>query len=544
MATRVHSPFQSSGPVVGADFVGRGEPLTTLLKAADDLKHGVRRLYCLLGHRKIGKSSLLCELVRRLEGDPDLLICRVDLYEANTPALFFAKLTLALLDAYLVKKRQGPILSGLLDDLSALTLATARLESLRVRAIDRALRSALEVIQGARGSGRHYRPLIEFPAELARETGLRLVVIVDEFQELSRFAQFKEVRAHVGDMLKLIRARWQQHTPVSYVISGSEITLLEEMISAPHAPLFGHFIPLRLGPFDRAFARSFVTERFALADIEISVGLAERLVDIAGGHPFYLQVLGEDLCLRADRGPLPEDLFKESIQDALFSSTGRLFLHFAGLFREHVKRSRTLEQVLVALATDHRTVTEMAEMTHQRTGAVSTALQTLVARDAVSRTIDGTYAIEDAMFKLWLAGTRSALRTIAGPYHLGDEAERAMCQHLGREGFHLVYRSRGSRGAFDLLALLDTRPIGIQVKRRCDLPVYLDKTEHTRMVEMGRELGWLPVLAVCCPEESRFHFFDVRKVGVALRTQVRFDAGAARDHLLEIVLGDPASATT
>ena len=101
-----YSAFQSAGPVFGEAFVGRDDELSTLIGAVSDLKQGIRRRYCILGPRKIGKTSLLEELSRRLTADPDLIVCRVDLHEASTPDLFFVRLSLELLDAF-VRSHQG-----------------------------------------------------------------------------------------------------------------------------------------------------------------------------------------------------------------------------------------------------------------------------------------------------------------------------------------------------------------------------------------------------------------------------------------------------
>ena len=43
--------------------------------------------------------------------------------------------------------------------------------------------------------------------------------------------------------------------------------------------------------------------------------------------------------------------------------------------------------------------------------------------------------------------------------------ERVVAEHLARSGFELVYQSRGSRGAFDLLATRGAQQLGVQVKR-------------------------------------------------------------------------------
>lgn len=520
---------------MGQDLYGRKGELDALCTAVDDLKRGVRRLYCLLGHRKMGKTSLFAELGGRMQSDPTLLPCRVDLFAANTPSRFFVHLALGLMDAYLQRRRGASLLTGLMNDDLALATAAGRIEALGVRSIDRALRSVLEILRGDRGAGRHYATLIDFPAELAEETGMFPVILLDEFQEVVRFDEFKEVRETLGPLLKLLRARWQHHAKVAYFISGSEVALLEEMIVSESSPLFGHFVPLHIGPFSQADAVGFLEDRFSRSGLGVPRDLVRHLAETTGGHPFYMQVLGEDLCLRSDGAVLDPALYREILQDALFSATGRLQLHFAHLFEKYVGRATTLERVLVALATGHNSTSSIARKTSQQTGAVSTALRQLARRDLSRKNEDGTHAVVDRCFGLWLSGNRSVYRTIAGPYHLGDDAERALCVLLGREGFSLVYRSRGSRGAFDLLALLGTEQIGLQVKRVSRWPVYLPLYEHDRMLEWGKKLRWRPVLAAYDPERDEAVFFDAREPQRTTRKSARFDEASGASRLLKLL---------
>ena len=62
--------FEASRPVVGPEFADREPEIKKLLAAAEALKQGATRYIAILGPRKMGKTSLLRELVRRAES-PD-----------------------------------------------------------------------------------------------------------------------------------------------------------------------------------------------------------------------------------------------------------------------------------------------------------------------------------------------------------------------------------------------------------------------------------------------------------------------------------------
>ena len=113
--------------------------------------------------------------------------------------------------------------------------------------------------------------------------------------------------------------------------------------------------------------------------------------------------------------------------------------------------------------------------------------------DAVIRREDARYALTDKVFGLWLEW-RQPQGTVVPMRLIGDEAELRVAEHLSRLGFDVVYQSRASRGAFDLLGLRGSAQLGVQVKRR-RLPLAFTMEEWTRMEAEAIRHGWLWVVA-------------------------------------------------
>jgi Holliday junction resolvase len=108
---------------------------------------------------------------------------------------------------------------------------------------------------------------------------------------------------------------------------------------------------------------------------------------------------------------------------------------------------------------------------------------------------------------------------------IGDEGERVVAQTLAELGFELVYQSKASRGAFDLLALRAGVMVGIQVKRS-PLPLHFTDAAWKRMEAEATRLGWLPVIA-SVTAEGVVAFLDPRKgrkkKGVSLSAAARIE---------------------
>lgn len=260
--------------------------------------------------------------------------------------------------------------------------------------------------------------------------------------------------------------------------------------------------------------------------------LIDQVVQLMNGHPFYLQVIGEELCLASSDQTITPEIYKSVIQQTLFDSTGRLHLYFNGQYIRHIKQSASLEKVLISIAEGHHRVSEVARDIGVVTGVASSWIGRLVAMDLVKK-VDDTYQFCDPVFGLWIVGTRSIRRATIAPSILGDEGERQVARHLGREGFHLVYQSRASRGAFDLLALLNSFAVGLQVKTIREYPVYVEAEEYTRMEVWGQKLGWEPIF--CLWKDGQVAFVPLTQL-VKTGNSYRIDEGAGSNSLLRLLL--------
>jgi Holliday junction resolvase len=140
---------------------------------------------------------------------------------------------------------------------------------------------------------------------------------------------------------------------------------------------------------------------------------------------------------------------------------------------------------------------------------------------------DGRYELTDRVLSLWLRwrapGGAAVPMTV-----VGDEGERLVAQALAELGFELVYQSKASRGAFDLLAIRAGVMVGVQVKRSA-LPLHFVDAAWKRMEAEAKRLGWLWVVAAASPE-GQVTFLEPLKG--RRRKGVSLSSAAAIDNLL------------
>lgn len=505
--------FRASGPVTAASFHDRENEIRIILDAFTSLGRDAPQWLAIVGSRKVGKTSLLLEATRRAPEGIDVAV--LDVFErAPVDLEVFRLLVARSLDALLADEA-GASLSRQLDDPSAFRDILRRVPALAQ--IDRDLRRDLERLPEQQTSADAIRRWLAIPEDLCRALDRRLVVAIDGIQELA------SLESRGLSPFPLMRAVWQRHERCAYVISGSAPSVLRDLVTSRASPFFQHFRLFDLGPFAREDAIAFLVDA-APDDCPIPEPLASKIVDIVGGHPFYLQLVGEALVSEAP--PYDTDTLKPVLQQLIFSRAGRLSLYFLNEYSRAVGHASTAAATLRAVAEQGpMRLTDVARKIGASTASTARYIERL--GDVLVRGDDGLYAIADALFGTWIRW-RSPGGTVVPMNVIGDEAEQAVARLLAELGFDLVYQSRASRGAFDLLALRGPDQLGIQVKRS-PLPLRFGKTEWKRMDADAERWGWAWALA-SVDAEGAVAVLDPAKARHG--REVRIDATAEIDNLL------------
>jgi hypothetical protein len=507
--------FRTSAPVTAAGFHGRQAELAELTAAFDSLTHGAPAWVAITGPRKAGRTSLLLEAARQTSASVHVAVLDVLPMAPLTTGVFTA-LALRAVDA-LLSAEAGACFEAAARDrrqYQRLLDSTPAIEGLPA-----GLRTRLREIGDRPPTAADVRGLLQLPEDLAAALGRRLVLAIDGVQELASLARG---RAAVLDPFPVMRAIWQRHEHVSYVIAGSDQPMIMELACSSRSPFFGHFRILRLGALARSDAVSLLL-RQSPPDRQIPREVAERCADIFGGHPFYLQLAGEALV--ASEPPYDDFALKQVVQSLVFSRGGQLGLYFENEYHRLAGSSTALAAVLAALAGGPLALADIARSI--RASAASTATYLDRLGDVVARQDDRSYVIADRVFAAWLRW-RAPGGTVVPMALLGDAAEIAVASHLAGLGFELEYQSRASRSAFDLLAVRGSSQLGVQI-RRGELPLRFSQAEWE---QIGAEAGrWgCPWAVAQVDPAGQVRVLDP-ETGRRGR-EIRIDDGAETDNLL------------
>lgn len=386
MAKEREAPFRVGGIVEPPYFVGREKDLQILGQALRTLSQNV----LLLGPRRFGKSSLLWNLRRQAAAEPDLLVPYVHCRDMAAPADLYRGLVQGLLTELEAKRR----LPGLWE----------RFRLVFTAGVLRALR-ALEELGGSLGEwGRVYlrfreaevdekaliRAAFSYPKRVAEEHGVRVVFLLDEFQEVARFDGF---------VFSALKKELDAPGNVRFFFSGSSLGLLREVFLREDSPLFLMVARYELGPLSREEAVPFVVERLSRAGYAAEEAVAVRVYELSAGIPFYLQKLGLTLVQRAlllgQRRLSVDDVdaaFREMLAELDSEFEVRWLSEFSPLQR----------RILRELARGPAGPTALAQALGLKPQDLSSTLARLRAEMVLSRTEEG-YRLTDAVFARWLA---------------------------------------------------------------------------------------------------------------------------------------------
>lgn len=383
----MEAPFKVGGAVEPPYFAGRERDLKVLARSAKNLDQH----YLILAPRRFGKTSLLLNLRRKLAAESSLLVPYVNCRDMACPE-----------DLYRLLAR------SLVGELERVRKLAGLWERFRTVFGERLLRAAraVEEIGGALGEwGKAYlrfrereidegelvRAAFSFPARIAQERKVGVVFLLDEFQEVAEFN---------GRVFSALKAAMDRAGSVRYFFSGSSLGLIREIFLREDSPLYLMVTRYRLGPLPQEEAVAFLQERFTVGGLKPASLVPERMYELAGGIPFYLQKLGLIVFQRAllrGRTEVGEGDVEAAFAEMLAELDGEFESRWLSEFTPLQRR------ILRALAElGEAGVTEAAERLGAKPSDISSTLTRLREAMVIERG-DGGYRIVDAVFARWLA---------------------------------------------------------------------------------------------------------------------------------------------
>ena len=348
MAKNMEAPFVFGVRVEDDAFTDRREE-TERLKA--NFTYGVNTI--LISPRRMGKTSLVDKVCSLVEGD-DIKIARIDAFGCRSEN----------------------------DFINAFATAV-------VRATSNDFSLSLEY----NASNQTTEEVLKLPEVIAQSKGYRIVVCIDEFQQIGDFPDSLTFQ-------KKLRGIWQLQSHVSYCLYGSKKHMMEQMFQNQSYPFyrFGDFFYLnKIGEEDWV---EYICQRFEATGKHISENLAREICLVTDRYSSYVQQLAWFVWLRtADATPATSKDVQYGI-DRLLDACEPLFI------QQTEDLSAYQMNFLHALVNGvHTGFMQSAILANYRLGTaanITRLKKALIEKDLVMITAPKYLEMSDPILALWL----------------------------------------------------------------------------------------------------------------------------------------------
>ena len=286
--------------VGGNNFTDRFEE-TKRIKL--DFENGVNVI--LISPRRMGKTSLIKKVISEID-NPMLKIVYMDIYDCRSEYDFYNRF------AETIMKSTGNHLEQVMENIKRFLVRISPKISFSPEP-----NSEFSVSLGITPKDYSPEEILNLPERIAKEQGVRLVVCIDEFQQIGEFTDSLTVQ-------KRLRGVWQHHQNVSYCFFGSKKHLMENIFQNRRMPFyqFGEMLHLKCIP--TVYWVPFICSRFEKYGKKIAEEYANRICQVVKNYSSYVQQLAWNVMAETEK-EVNEESFEEGLK-ALLEQNSSLFI--------------------------------------------------------------------------------------------------------------------------------------------------------------------------------------------------------------------------
>ncbi|MDH2900819.1 MAG: ATP-binding protein [archaeon] len=398
-------------------FVGKPAPPEFLIDrnvivnklVTDICNPSIQPGFALIGYRRIGKTSILDKVKQELE-NKGLVVVYFDVKERMAdPESFLTDLEAEILQEY----------RNQISRFQRTKLKLSEAKKLVIQKISDVVGSVEEVgvevspdgtitpkIHFGEGKdrktsdyGKQFRSVFKTANVVAKKSGKRVVLMLDEFQDLVKLNEFAGIR----DVISLYRGVLQRRGNVVHVISGSRVHMLRNMLDSKDSPLYQHFMVEDVKDLEVSDALKLFITVFKSRNPEYRprknegkedglAACASEVVEIVGGNPFYLTVMAQEW----DGKTPPQNIFEALISPP----AGTLYIYTNYVLAEDLttaKGGSMLKRIVreMAVAPSPIEASEIAKRVHKTQNYLQFYLDQLVKFDVIKSAGRGLYVLVD-----------------------------------------------------------------------------------------------------------------------------------------------------
>ncbi len=235
---------------------------------------------------------------------------------------------------------------------------------------------------------KHSDEILNLAETIAMKKGIRFIICLDEFQNLSTFTQFESFE-------KKMRSIWQRQKHVTYCLYGSKRHMMNDIFNNPSKPFYRFGDIILLPKIKTAKWVSFITKSFANTNKTINPKDAELIPVYMKDHSWYVQQLAHYTWNLTQRKATILEIEK-ALNELIQANTP--------LYQKEIESiSNTQLNLLKAVANGESkfTSTAMMQQYHLGTPRNVSKNKTILINNDLIHEVNGIYEFLDPAFELW-----------------------------------------------------------------------------------------------------------------------------------------------
>ena len=286
------NPFYFGRMVAGKAFTDREKET---LRLVSNFRNGINTI--LISPRRWGKSSLVRKAGEMVKSN-DIRIVYIDAFSLRSEHDFYTAYAKAVL-----------------------TATSSHWED-RLKSLKEFIRQITPIIKIGTGPEyefsvsfdweelrQHPNELLELPEKIAKAKGFRVVVCIDEFQNIAVFNDSLAFQ-------KLLRSVWQKHEVTCYCLYGSKFHMMQELFERQSMPFYRFGDLIHLGKITAKDWQLFIKERFENTGKSIDENVIMRIIKDTDRHSFYVQQLSH-LIWGKTHDTVNDTIYNEALDDMI-----------------------------------------------------------------------------------------------------------------------------------------------------------------------------------------------------------------------------------
>ena len=368
-----NKPFIFGVATSGDNFTDRKNETARLLT---NFKHGVNTV--LISPRRWGKTSLVQKVCNLAKSD-ELKVVYLDIFSCRSDREFYDAFASAVLkqtsskwdewveNAKLFLSRISPKISFGTDPMTDFSISL----ELNPKSDD-------------------INDILQLPEKIAQEKGCRIVICIDEFQQIAEFGDSKTFQ-------KRLRMVWQLQKNVSYCLFGNKKHLMNELFEKKSLPFYKFGDAIYLQKIPTADWVEYICGRFEATGKSISSELAERICATVDNHSSYVQQLAWLIWVNTDKVATDKE-FEDAYKDILDQNTP--------LFEKQTENLSTyqmnfLRAIIDGVSKEFSTQGVIQKYRLASSANVATVKRALIKKELIE-TEKREVTISDPLLKVWL----------------------------------------------------------------------------------------------------------------------------------------------